>query len=154
MRPIRLTLPNFLIRYKGIVLEIICFLFVLLFAYTGLVKLLGHERFVIVIFDSPLLTDFAGFLSWAVPIIEFLVAVMLVIGRLRLLGLYVSFSLMVIFTGYIIAILNFSEKIPCACGGVLEKMSWTQHLFFNIGLTLLALVGIVLCNSLKEQRKH
>ncbi|WP_268225207.1 MauE/DoxX family redox-associated membrane protein [Sinomicrobium oceani] len=154
MRTIQWTLSSFFKRHGGIVVEVICFLFVVLFAYTGLVKLLGHERFVIVIFDSPLLTDFAGLLAWAVPIVELMVAVMLVIGRLRLLGLYASFSLMVIFTGYIIAILNFSEKIPCACGGVLEKMSWTQHLFFNIGLTLLALVGIVLYKSLKEQRKH
>ncbi|MEJ0031509.1 MAG: MauE/DoxX family redox-associated membrane protein [Bacteroidota bacterium] len=40
---------------------------------------------------------------------------------------------MVMFTAYIVVITRFSEYTPCSCGGVLEKMSWDQHLVFNIG---------------------
>jgi uncharacterized membrane protein YphA (DoxX/SURF4 family) len=62
----------------------------------------------------------------------------------RLIGLYASFFFMILFTGYIVAILRFSSYIPCSCGGILQKMSWTQHLIFNIGFLLLAVIAILL----------
>ncbi len=69
---------------------------------------------------------------------------MLIIPRLRLLALYASFSLMVMFTVYIFIVLNYSPFVPCSCGGILEKMGWTEHLFFNIGFVFLAMIGILL----------
>src|SRR5690606_28267369 len=45
---------------------------------------------------------------------------------------------------YIAAILNLGVFIPCSCGGVLEKLGWTEHLVFNCVFVALALVGIVL----------
>src|SRR5690606_12191987 len=38
----------------------------------------------------------------------------------------------------------YSDFIPCSCGGVLEKMGWTEHLVFNISFIVLAFVGILL----------
>ena len=49
---------------------------------------------------------------------------------------------MVMFTAYIYLILNYSDFIPCSCGGVLEDLSWTQHLIFNIVFIFLAGVAI------------
>ena len=43
-------------------------------------------------------------------------------------------------------ILNFIPDIPCSCGGVLEKMSWNEHLIFNIAFVVLGLVAILLQN--------
>ena len=129
---------------KKIALEIICFLFILLFTYAAVTKLMDYQKFTVQIGQSPLLTDFAGVLAWAVPGVELLIAGMLAITRLRLIGLYAAFSLMVMFTAYIIAILQFSDSIPCSCGGVLEAMGWTEHLIFNIGFVLLGFTGIVL----------
>jgi len=63
---------------------------------------------------------------------------------LRLTALYAAFSLMVMFTAYIAFILNFSDYIPCSCGGILEKMSWKEHLIFNSGFVIIALIGIAL----------
>ena len=76
-----------------------------------------------------------------------MIAGMLVWGRFRLIGLYAAFTLMTMFTVYIIAILQFSYKIPCSCGGILESMGWTEHLIFNIGFVLLAVGGIVMFYS-------
>ncbi len=64
--------------------------------------------------------------------------------RLCLAGLYAAFSLMTMFTAYIVAILRFSDYVPCSCGGVLQNMTWNQHLVFNIAFVLLALTGIIL----------
>jgi hypothetical protein len=51
---------------------------------------------------------------------------------------------MVMFTAYIVAILNFSNYVPCSCGGVLEKLGWREHLIFNSAFVVLGLIGIVL----------
>ena len=131
-------------KAKKIALEIICFLFILMFTYAAVVKLMDVEKFIGQILQSPLLRDLAGMVAWMIPILELLIAGMLALTRLRLLGLYAAFSLMLMFTAYIIVILNFSEKIPCACGGILAQMGWTEHLVFNIVFVIMGLGGIIL----------
>jgi len=56
--------------------------------------------------------------------------------------LYYAFVLMTVFTLYIAYMLLFTPKLPCSCGGVLQQMTWKQHLLFNIGFTLLAAYAI------------
>lgn len=138
---------------KRIAIEIICFLFILLFTYAAVMKLMDVQKFTVQIGKSPLLTDFAGVVAWGIPITELLIAVMLAVTRFRLWGLYASFGLMTMFTAYIIAILQFSEHIPCSCGGVLESMGWTEHLVFNIGFVLLGLAGVILHSNREESNK-
>lgn len=138
---------------KQVALEIICFLFILLFTYAALMKLQDVQKFTVQIGQSPLLTDFAGIVAWAVPVSELLIAGMLAITRFRLVGLYGAFGIMVMFTAYIIAILQFSEHVPCSCGGVLESMGWTEHLIFNIVFILLGLGGVMLYTRREERDK-
>jgi uncharacterized membrane protein YphA (DoxX/SURF4 family) len=134
---------------KEMIIEIICFLFIVLFVYAATMKLMDVEKFRVQIGQSPLLTAFAPVVAWVIPLSEIVIAGMLAFHRTRMVGLYAAFSLMVMFTAYIIAILNFSQYIPCSCGGVLEKLGWTEHLIFNIGFVLLGIVGIIL-HSKKE----
>jgi hypothetical protein len=47
------------------------------------------------------------------------------------------------FTTYIVIILNFSENIPCSCGGILENMTWGQHLVFNCIFIIIGAIGIM-----------
>lgn len=140
-------------KKKDIIIEIIVFLFVVLFLYAAGSKLVDHQRFVAQIGKSPLLTDFAGLVSWVIPGVEIIIAVMLIIPRIRLTGLYAAFGLMVMFTLYIIAILSFSKELPCSCGGVLSMLGWREHLIFNIGFVLLGLTGIVLMTRQEDQNK-
>jgi hypothetical protein len=128
---------------KKLFLEIISFLFVLLYSYAALSKLLDFEQFRVQIGQSPILTPFAGWVSWTVPSAELLISVLLVFPPTRLIGLYASFSLMVMFTTYIFLIQHFSEVVPCSCGGILQSMGWTTHFFFNLFFILLALWGIL-----------
>ena len=123
-------------------LEIISFLFILLFLYAAGVKLSDIETFRVQLAQSPLLTAYAGKIAWFIPVLEILIAVLLMTLRLRLLGLYASFGLMVMFTLYIMAILTFSEELPCACGGVLSMLHWKGHLVFNLVFVVLSVVGI------------
>lgn len=52
--------------------------------------------------------------------------------------------LMVAFTSYIIYIIMFNAQLPCTCGGMLEMLSWPQHLAFNITFILLGIIAIIL----------
>jgi uncharacterized membrane protein YphA (DoxX/SURF4 family) len=124
------------------VLETIRLLFILLFVYTAVSKFLDYENFRAVIGQSPLLTRFAPVLAIVVPVAEIIIALLLVLPRYRRTGLYASFAMMMLFTTYIIVLMTLAEKIPCSCGGVISRMTWTQHLYFNIFFVLLALLGM------------
>jgi len=124
------------------VLETIRLLFILLFVYTAVSKFLDYENFRAVIGQSPLLTRFAPVLAIAVPVAEIVIALLLVLPRYRRAGLYASFAMMMLFTTYIIVLMTLAEKVPCSCGGVISRMTWTQHLYFNIFFVLLAFLGM------------
>lgn len=132
------------IRRNQIIIEVIVFLFVVLFLYAAGSKLTEYNKFIGQMGKSPILTNFAPTLAWAVPTVEIVICLMLMIPRFRLLGLYSAFTLMVLFTLYIAGILSFSKELPCACGGVLNSMGWAQHLVFNIVFVILGGVAIML----------
>lgn len=127
-----------------IIVETVCLLYVVLFVYAAVSKLLDFENFRVQLGQSPLLSAFAGWVSLGVPIMELLISLLLIFPRFRLLGLYAAFGIMTMFTTYIVIILNFSSFVPCSCGGVLEKLGWTEHLIFNIIFIALAFIAILL----------
>lgn len=131
---------------KNSIINIISYLYILLFVYASVSKLLDFENFQIQLAQSPLLSAYAGIISIAVILVELIIAGLLSLKRTRLVGLYSSFSLMISFTVYIYLILNYSDFVPCSCGGILEKMGWTEHLIFNLVFVALALIAIVFIN--------
>lgn len=128
----------------------VSYLYILLFVYAAVSKLLDFENFQAQIGQSPLLSIFAAYASTGVLLLEFLIAIMLAVPRLRIAGLYMAFTLMVMFTAYIYLILNYSSFVPCSCGGILEKLGWKEHLIFNILFTVLAATAILLSNEKKD----
>lgn len=122
----------------------ICYLTALLFIYAATSKVLDYENFIIQLGQSPLLSAFARWMSATVPMTEIILAIGLFIPRLRFVSLLGSFTLMVMFTAYIYIILNYSAFVPCSCGGVLEKMTWNQHLIFNFIFVVLIGIAITL----------
>lgn len=136
--------------FKSLIVEIICLLFILLFVYAAINKLLDFENFQVQLAQSPLLSAYAGFVSWGIIIIEILVSLILVFPRYRIIGLYCSFVLMVMFSVYIYIILNYSPYIPCSCGGILEKMNWKEHLVFNMFFVILGAITIMISPVKKE----
>ncbi|SHF39385.1 DoxX family protein [Chryseobacterium sp. OV279] len=130
----------------------IAYFFILLFCYAAISKIFDFENFQVQIAQSPLLSAYAGFVSYAVIIIELLIVLALIFTNTKRLGLYASLGIMVAFTVYIFLILNYSEFIPCSCGGILEKMGWTEHLIFNIICILMAIAAIVVLERENERR--
>jgi hypothetical protein len=129
---------------RSIAIEIISFALILLFVYASTSKIIDFQRFRIEIGKSPILTAYSAWYAVLVPLIEILLSLMLFSKRLRLAGLYGSFSIMIMFTTYIFIILHYSEYIPCSCGGVLQNMTWNQHMIFNFFFIFLAAFAIII----------
>lgn len=137
-------------RFRKISIEIIVAILILVFIYTGLNKILDYSKFEFTLGRSPFIQNMAGFIAKTLPTGEIILAFSLVFKRTRLIGLYASFFLMLLFTGYIWLMLNYAYDLPCSCGGVLAALSWPNHLIFNIILTILAFIGIVLQSKISD----
>ena len=122
-------------------------LYVVLFVYAATSKFFDFQNFQVQLGQSPVLTAYANWVSWGIPLVELIIASLFIFPKYVLLAFYASFSLMIRFTTYIIVILNFSDFIPCSCGGVLEKMSWTDHVIFNCVFIVIAVAGIKFSNN-------
>ncbi len=135
-----------------IIVKTISFLFIILWVYAATSKLLIYEEFHTQLSKSPFLSSYSEVLVWAIPLSEYVLAGLLLFSKNLLAALYSSFSFMVLFTLYIVAILNFSNSIPCSCGGIIAQLSWKEHLFFNIVFIFLAFAGLVLLERQKNNK--
>ncbi|HWW40885.1 MauE/DoxX family redox-associated membrane protein [Pedobacter sp.] len=131
-------------KKRILLVEIISALFILLFVYAALTKVTDYQKFRIELGKSPLLNSYAGIIAVEIPGIELLISLLIATKRFQYYALYFAFSLMVIFSTYIIAILKFSPYVPCSCGGILQNMTWNQHLIFNVGFVLLGAIAVLL----------
>lgn len=125
------------------IVEIISGVFIFLFVYTAISKLLDYNNFKTVLNESPLIGNKAGLVALGLPFAEGLVSALLFVPRTRLWGLYGSAALMTMFTLYMAYIITFSPHLPCSCGGVLQQMTWNQHLIFNLVFLALSIIGII-----------
>ena len=129
---------------KHYTLEIGIYLCAFLFVYAAVSKLLDFETFETQLGQSPLLSAYAKPIAIGVPLLELLISFFLVFKRSRRIALYGFFAMMVMFTTYIVIILNFTDFVPCSCGGVLEALGWTEHLIFNVCFIILALIALMI----------
>ena len=95
--------------------------------------------------NQPLPYTVASILIWGIPPLEIMISLLLVFEVTRLVAFYTSLVLMSLFTIYTIFILlHFFKYVPCSCGGVIRKLSWGEHLGFNLFFVALSLTGIIL----------
>lgn len=125
-------------------LEIISGLFIFLFTYTSLTKLMNASAFIATLKRSPLLADVAAITAWTIILAELIVVLLLFYSPFRTVGFITSFILMLFFTVYIGYMLSSSSSLPCSCGGIMQQLSWRDHFLLNIALTILAALGLYL----------
>jgi hypothetical protein len=133
-----------IISRRNMIIEVIAALFILLFLYTAVNKTFQIGSTENVLKKTPMFSSFALEAAWGVVVTEYIISIMLFLPYTRKVGLYSSLVLMISFTGYIVYMKTFVSNLPCSCGGVISKLTWNEHLIFNILFTLLALVGILL----------
>ena len=129
---------------RQVLLECICALLILLFLYASVSKLLDIEHFRRDMMNQPLPRSIKPSLVWIIPITEVIISAALLFEKTRMPGLIASFALMSAFTIYAIMILSHYFKfIPCGCGGVISKLTWPQHLVFNIFFVTITAFAII-----------
>jgi len=130
-------------KAKGILVEVIVYLFVLLFVYTAASKLMEIDNFKRVLVHYPLIGSMSNVIAYLVPATEFLISLLLIVPMTRRIGLLSSLMLMMSFMIYIIYMLVSGSELPCSCGGIISKLSWQQHIWFNSVFVVLSLIGIM-----------
>jgi len=138
---------------RNTIVDIISALFILLFVYTSLNKFMEINTLKLVLKDYPLIGKYHNIIAWGLPVMEILISLLLFLPRTRLTGLYGSLALMSTFTLYLIYMLSFTTKFPCTCGGMLQKLTWPQHLLFNIVFILLSIWAILLVKRRSKQNE-
>jgi hypothetical protein len=138
---------------RSIIAQLISYLFIILFLYTGISKLMEYDDAVEQIALTPILAPFANAIVILLPMIEITAAILLFFPKTRHGGSWLSLVLMTAFTGYVIYIIKFNDELPCTCGGVLEALGWPQHLILNTSLIIAAIFAIK-CSSSTNALGH
>lgn len=135
---------------RNTIIEIISILNIMIFLYSGITKIMDYAVFKEQLAVNPILSPVARPVALLLPVIEFLIVLMLVFPRWRQKGLTASLVLMTIFTIYIISLFSISKEMPCSCGGLIDLLSWQQHLIFNGIFMLLDALAIRLLRKEKK----
>lgn len=130
---------------RHLLLEIFATLLILLFLYASLSKLLDFRTFTKEMNNQPLPNSWTQFFVWLIPSAEIAFSITLIFERTRLVGFYGSLILMSLFTIYTaIILLHFFSYIPCSCGGIIKRLTWRQHLVFNLFFVAVSIGGVIL----------
>lgn len=140
--PKRNGVARFVEVNRNRIVEVVSALFILLFVYTALHKFLAYEMLGSVLEKYPLIGNFSNIITFGLPITELSISILLLIPKTRLIGLITSTALMLLFTLYIGYLFLFNSDMPCTCGGMLQELSWPQHIYFNSLFIILGFIGI------------
>lgn len=135
------------------------YLIILLFGYTAFSKVefftanhtIDVSSFRTAMFKSPAIRPYVDQLKYIIPAAEFLICLLLLFNKTKLIGYYASLLLFAMFTGYIVYMFTHYPILPCTCGGVITKLSWKNHLLLNIGFILFTANAIYLMHKRPKQ---
>ncbi|RZK42694.1 MAG: hypothetical protein EOO90_06545 [Pedobacter sp.] len=132
-------------QYSELITFVPAVLLFMLWSYAAVSKIADYNRFVqqMQLAPVPLMKAFGPTLGWFVPLIELILAYLLSKEKLRRLALWLSFGLLLIFEIYISGMLLSGLELPCTCGGLISKLGWRQHLFFNATFMLISLFPFI-----------
>jgi hypothetical protein len=115
------------------------------FLYAAIMKGMDFPNFVTEMKKSPLLEPYDTLVvGIIVLVLEIITALLLAFKKTENFGLYFSFFIMLMFSIYLSLLFFTYQNPPCSCGGILGRMPYPVHIVFNITLTSLSLVAIIL----------
>lgn len=133
-----------LTRAKDSLAHGICVICMVLFFCSAYSKIAEHEAFYRGLSSVKMIRNWAKLISWAVPVAELLISVLLIFPKTYKWGLYGFTILMTVFTVYIVSMMIWADTFPCHCNLFVEKLSWEQHAWFNLGFIGLSISAIVI----------
>lgn len=139
-------------KNKNRIIDVCAFFLVLLFVYTATSKLFGFNLFRYQLNLYPWIRKIAGPVAWGLPAAELGIAILLISLKGRLIGFYASLGLLILFTLYLIVMLSSRQHLPCSCGGVIQQLTWRQHVIFNLCCVGIAALGTLYQRKLSQHQ--
>ncbi len=119
-----------------------------LYSYAAILKLSNVSQFRAQLDNQVLPEGSSEVLVWLIPVAGLLVCLLLVFQTTRYAGFCVSTVLLSLFSAYMaLVVLDFFDRVPCSCGGILGKAGFEVHLAFNLFFMALSLMGIVMFHA-------
>ncbi len=129
-------------------MEVLVALFVGLWTYASVSKMINHDKFISVLYAAKLFGNYTVYLSWLVPALELLIAISIVLPSTRFVGLMASLIYLLLLSAYLLYMILFSSSLPCTCGGLISSFTWLQHFWLNCMLMLITVVIIIVCRKI------
>jgi len=120
-------------------IRIIC---AMLFVFSGFEKIITHSQFERGLEKVNVIGSYAKIIGWAVPVLELLVALLIIVNKTSRFGLKLFVMLMLIFTVYIGIMLLLADRLPCHCNILIQQLSWSEHIIFNVAFIAIAFFAI------------
>ncbi|GAB2493421.1 MauE/DoxX family redox-associated membrane protein [Algoriphagus taiwanensis] len=115
------------------------------FTYTAIAKIYDWQATRLAMYNQVIPDWSKDLLLYGIPLIELIVAFMLLIPNWRKIGFLASLILMLIFTGYVAWVwFGLAGRVPCSCGGIISSLTWGQHFVLNLGLIGISVLGLKL----------
>lgn len=126
---------------------------ILVWTYTGLDKLIRWDETWNAFHNQTFPPNLAEILSYAVPGVELLIALLLLFSVTRWSGFLSSILLLTIFNTYVGLIwVGAFPRVPCSCAGLIDRLGWSTHFWLNCFLILVGMAGL-LSGSKKTESK-
>lgn len=101
---------------------------------------------------SPITANFSEPVAYVILAAELSTVLLLLWRKYRIVGLYSSFLLLVVFTGYILTIMWLRHKMPRSFDGIWMNIGWFYQALINFFLLGLTFIGIIL--NQRETKLH
>lgn len=140
--PKRNGIGNFVDVNRKPIVQVISGLLILLFLYTGANKFFSFEHFTNQMRNQVFPRSWIPVIIWTLPTLEIAISIGLMFDKTKKISFGASIVLMSLFTIYTALVLfGAFNRVPCSCGGVIEHLTWTQHLFFNLFYLVISILG-------------
>ena len=142
------TLQLILSIYKNLIISIAIFANFIIFFYSGIDKLLHFNQFVNNFSKSPFspqkyLEELCAFIIF----LEIGFSILLFFDRTKRISLIGFGILSFLFSSYISLMIFFSPYLPCSCGGIIDLLSWNEHLVLTTCLFFLSFYSSTLIKN-------
>lgn len=139
-------------KTKDLIVFIICLICIFLFLTSACDKIAEHNKFVRGLSRVAYIGSYAELIGWLVPITEVAVSILLINPKTHKLGLTGFVATMVVFTAYILSMILWAEKLPCHCNLIIERLTWGQHIWFNLAFIVIATFALFLKTNISKHK--
>ncbi|OOG69926.1 MauE/DoxX family redox-associated membrane protein [Algoriphagus sp. A40] len=130
-------------------------LLILVWTYTGMDKLVRFEDSRKAFHNQTFPSELAELLSYTIPGVELLIALLLLFSVTRWWGYLGSVLLLTVFITYVGLIwVGAFPRVPCNCAGILESLGWAEHFWMNLICIGIGVLGLRLENSKIEKLEN